>query len=449
MSKETLLVNYACVSAFKRAFYGKVLLREHVNGGMVNFSAGSIKFPDGETSDRPFWGYVLEKAGVKYFLETVDTETGDRIEIRKVLPVFPEGLIPFGYRDNVYELITKPKPAILKPNKRMSFKQLVDKISCLPHTNPEHIKMLWFVVLTQMMDRANFRVSTPPGTGKDSVVDIIGNLVGNAATIVRPTPAKLEYRTTYKLLVINEIVGLPKADWELIEQFILDVAAFKPEVEKRSRAFDKSMEVLNVSDFSLGVFYNDVDTYGNDEVEYVDDTAKGAVLDRLPALRLYGTYSHDFNEIQGINIDDFVKENFDTYRSLVSTFTYYKELLFNIPLKWEMSIPTHIPGNQLKFPERWRINCEKLLRVIQLYSESEEEYRNWEKVLWGAMEDYQDMLTYHREFPKVKEKLSRKELHDLRQGMKKLNTFKQKITKLRRNSNETPDYAGLTQWQTT
>jgi hypothetical protein len=424
-----------------------VLTREHVAGGMVRFAENEIVFPDKEKSERPFWGHILEKNGRKYFLETVDTESGERIDIRKVLPMFAEGLVPFAHRGTVYDLITKPKPATLKPNKRMSFKQLVDQLSCLPHTNPKHARMLWFIVLTQMMDRANFRVSSVPGFGKDSVIDIVGNLVGGAATIVRPTPAKLEYRTTYKLLVVNEIVGLPKADWELIEQFILDVAAFKPEVEKRSRAFDKSMETLNVSDFSFGLFYNDVDTYSGDEVEYVDDIAKGAIVDRLPALRFYGTYQHDFNEVQTVNVEDFVKENFDTYRSLIATFAYYKEKLFDLERKWDMKIPSRVPGTNVPFPERWRINCEKLLRVVQLYSESEAEYRTWEKVLWDAMEDYQDMLKYHQDVPLVRERLSKKEWFDVKAAVKKATTFKQKLAALRSQGGQQPDYAGLTQWQ--
>lgn len=447
MSNDTLLVNYACASAFKRKLYGKILMREHVRGGMVRFPAGSIVYPDGNKAEDDLWGYVIEKANVKYFLESKDAH-GNLIDYKKVMPIFGEDLVPFSYRDVVYHQITRPVPAVLKPNKKMSFRQFVDKLACLPHTNPKHQRLLWFVVLTQMMDRANFRVCSPPAAGKDSVVATVGNIFGNAATITQPTIAKLEFRTTYKLLVINEAVNIPKSTWENIEFFAMEVGDFRPSIEKRSRSMEER-ETLDVADFSLNMFYNDVDTFprcGEPEFEFFEDKVPEAVVNRFMPIRLYGHYTHDFNEVQNINVDKFIEDNFDTYRSLVSTFGHFREQLFNLPVRWSMSVPEDVPGTKHRFPERWRINAEKLFRVIQLYCESEEEYRTWEKVLWDAVEDYHTMLTFQREFTRIKESMSNKDFQELRGSLKKFDTFKQKLNKIKR-SNDTPDYAGLTQWQ--
>ena len=446
MSKDTLLVNYACVAAFKKRYYGRVLMREHVRGGMVRFASGSISYPDGMKADEDLWGYIIEKGNVKYFLESKDSD-GNLIDYRTVMPIFGEGLVPFSYRDVVYHQVTNPVPAVLKPNKKMSFRQFVDKLACLPHTNPKHQRLLWFIVLTQMMDRANFRVCSPPATGKDSVVATVGNLLGNAATITQPTIAKLEFRTTYKLLVINEAVNIPKSTWENIEFFAMEVGDFRPSIEKRSRSTE-DREVLDVADFSLNMFYNDVDTFprcGDADFEFFEDKVPEAVVNRFMPIRLYGHYTHDFNEIQAINIDEFVEKHFDEYRSIVSTFVHFKEQLFDIPVRWEMSIPETIPGTHQKFPERWRTNAQKLLRVVQLYSENEAEYKAWEKVLWDAVEDYHTMLTFQREITRIKESMSSKDFHELRASLKKFDTFKQKLAKVKR-SNDTPDYAGLTQW---
>jgi hypothetical protein len=112
-----------------------------------------------------------------------------------------------------------------------------------------------------------------------------------------------------------------------------------------------------------------------------------------------------------------------------------------------MNIPETVPTTHQKFPERWRINAEKLLRVVQLYSESEAEYRTWEKVLWDSVHDYYDMLTFQREITRMKESMSKKDFDELRASLKKFDTFKQKLSKIKRSS-DTPDYAGLTQWQT-
>jgi len=379
------LLHYDCLSMFKRIFYKDLLTNEHLESDEIRMD--KLTYTDGSTEEEAnLWGYVFKKDGIKYILPS-RLEDGTYINLSKTLPIIAKETIKIAYRGIVYHLIKKPVSAKFRPQKKMSFKEMVDIFSSLGHDNPLHQKLLLFMALSQMMDRANFRISTPPGFGKDSSVDIMGNLIGRSSTIVSPTLAKLEFMTNYKWLAVNEIVDIPKGEWRVIEQFILDAGAFKPEIAKHSRAIAGGVkEMLDISQFSLSLLYNDINNY-NEKTQYFDYVAKDAVKDRFPPFRLYGNFTEDFNSIRNIDVRTFVKDNFDKYKDLIYTFTYYKKNLYNYL--------HHYKTTEFDiYPERWKTNIGKLLKIIDVYCDSETEFKEWVQVIVKAIEDYQEMLKY-------------------------------------------------------
>jgi len=312
--------------------------------------------------------------------------------------------------------VVKAKP---KPTKTMSFKELVDLLSNFKHSNNDHYKLIWFIILTQMIDRAYFRVSTPPGFGKDSVVTICGSLFGDAATIVSPTVAKLEYRSNYKLLVVNEAVDIPKAEWKKVEQFLLDAGDFKPEIEKRSRSGNGTTETLNVKNFSVSLFYNDIDQYKVDPDLYFDMVTKEAVLNRFPALRLHGTYNENFNKLKDLNIPKFVEENFSTYKELIGNFTYYKQNMFSELHDYKVQNTSFS-----SLPERWRTSLNRLLRIVDMYSSSQEEFDHWVGVIIDSIDDYKAMIAYPKVYFQALKSLGEKKVLSL--GVSHRKTHKEK-----------------------
>lgn len=234
--------------------------------------------------------------------------------------------------------------------------------------------------------RRNNNIFITHNCGKDSVVDTIGSLFGSAATIENPTVAKLEFMTSIKWLAVNEVIDIPKVEWRNIEQFLLSTGAHKSEVTKRSRAISGVKETLDISEFSLSLMYNDISDY-SDMTKYIDFVAKKAVLDRFPPFRLYGTFTEDFNTIKEINVKEYVKEHFDDYKSLIYAFTYFKENLLG-----EMSCYNIVALD--KFPQRWTYNIHKLLRVIDIYCESQEEFNTYIQLINDSIKDYKSMLRY-------------------------------------------------------
>jgi len=409
----SLLLHYDIISEWKRQFRKDLLTIDNVTSGQIKIN--KLSFPDGSEDDEAnFWGYTLEKDGKKYLLSATDINDKE-VDVKKLLPIKPKDLMKVATNGNVFYWIRKPVSVRIKPEQSISFKELVDKLTSIEHSNPIHQKLLCFMGLTQMFDRANFRISTPPAFGKDSLVDILGSLVGNAATLENPTLAKLEFMTTYSWLAVNEVVDIRKAEWKIIEQFLLAAGAFKPEITKHSRAIGGCKEVLDISDFSISLMYNDIDCYSDNE-KYFDVVTKKAVLDRFPPLRLYGRFTEDFNSIKQVNIKQFVKDNFEEYKILLRNYMYYKKNIFSLLHNYDTSKLNPMVA-------RWSTNIGRLLKIIDLYCDTQEEFDRWVIVVNDAMKDYKEMLKYPNLLEKASTKLGEKQYREMYIELKKNETF--------------------------
>lgn len=410
-----MILHYDMISEFKRQFYKDILGIEHLQAGEIKID--KVSFPDGGSEEEfNFWGYQLEKNNVKYLLPSKNPD-GTEIKVHDILPIMPKDCQKVAHRGTVYQLINKPVSVRFRPEKKMSFKELVNKMNNLEHTNNTHRRLLCFIAFASMMDRCNFRISSPPSFGKDSVVDTFGNLLGGAFTIENPTIAKLEYMTYAKWLAVNEIVDIQKAEWRNIEQFLLSAGAHKPEITKHSRAIaNGTKEIIDISKFSLSLLYNDIDCYPEVD-KYVDSVTKSAVLDRFPAFRLYGTLSEDFNKTKGEDIPKYVTEHIEEYKDIIYTYTYFK-INLNRELK-RFKADNLVKG----IPSRWLTNISRLLKVIDLYCDTQEEFNEWIEVINKALQDYKDMLIYPELLSKTKHKMKPEELRELR----KISTFSDRV----------------------
>lgn len=427
---------YDLIAEFKRQYFGKLLMQEHLVGHQIMLN--KLTYPDSGTDDTAnFWGYSFLKDGKKYLLSSVNNE-GEEIKLSDYLPLLASGLQKVAHRTDVYYLIRKPVIAKFKSEQTMSFKEMVDSFTSLCHSNPDHQKLMWFITLAQMMDRCNFRIATNAGFGKDSTIDIIGNLIGGAATIENPTIAKLEFMTYQKLLAINEVVDVSKPDWRNIQQFLLAAGAHKPEVTKHSRAVSNGVsEVLNISKFSISLMYNDIDHYSF-KTEFFDEMTKDAVKDRFPALRLHGSFTEDFNKIKDVDIKTYVSQNMEEYKKLIYAYTYYKENLTKHLHRYHTGKLRPITSH------RWRTNIGRLLKMVDLYCDTQEEFDRWLGVINASMQDYDDMLLYPDLVEKVSKRMTNEEFSVFIAGLKELPTFTERNKELVSALNGKKNYVDTT-----
>lgn len=416
------LLNYNAIAIFNEEYYKDLLTQNHLTDGETLFK--TLSDSEGNELGKNIPGYPLQKGNIKYLLpsRTEDEDGARELNLNEDLPIIVKKKQKIYSGSTGYIHIKKYSSAKFRPEQRMTFRELVDKLSSsLSHSNTEHYKLYWMVALASMIDRVNIRLCTPPGFGKDSLVDIMGNLIGNATSITNPTVAKLEYLSYSKWLVLNEVVDVTPGDWRLSEQFLLDAGALKTQIAKRSRAIGGIGEFLDIKNLSLSLFYNDITEY-TDSKKFFDAVTKGAVKDRFLPLRFHGSYTENFNEVSKIDLQEFVKENMGEYDDIIRTFVYYKHNINN-----SLHYYTH-PETKLK--ERHKTALGKILKIVDVYSESQEEFNKWFKIIMDANQDYKEML----EFPLLVEQAIKKqgqaETERFINGLKIIDTFTEKKKRL-------------------
>jgi len=427
-----MLLHYDCISQAKKEIYKDFLTKEHLVDTQIKLS--KLAYPDGTTDEEAnFWGYILRKDGRDYLISAKDSK-GKEINIKSILPVLPKAIQKVASGKDVYYLIKKPISAKFKPEQTMPFNEFITSLTPFKHSNPRHYLLMVFLALSSSFDRVNFRVCSPAGFGKDSAVDIFGNLLGKSGTIENPTVAKLEERANVlDWLAVNEVVEIAKAEWLRIEQFLLSAGSLKPEITKRSRATRGVGEIIDLTNFSITLMYNDIDCYTQPE-KYFDFVSKEAIKDRFPPLRLYGTFVEDFNAVKSFNVKSYVKKNIHLYKELIYAYTYYKD-----------HIPYHNYNTDTlcKVPERWKTSLTRLLRIIDGYCETQEEFDSWIVTINDSLKDYMDMLKYPKKLEEVSQRLSEKKYRELWKELKECDTFTEKLMLLGGSEQKVKDVKGF------
>ena len=383
---DNLLLNYKTLTKFNQKFYSTVITDDNVQGTEINMNR--LTLPDtGEETN--FWGWIIEKNNEKYLLSSTN-KSMEEIKLKNTLPIKILNTQKVSYRGQVYHLIKNYKEVRIKEENRLSYKECIDKICSFQHTNKTHQTLLGIITTALYANRGNIRLSTPPGFGKDSMVQTLNLLLGKAHSIAVPVSgAKLEMLFTLsKLLAINEANDLGKADWSSLEQYLLDTGDFKPGVTKRSRKFEGVGEFIDTNQLSLIMFYNDIDCYP-DHVKYFDFASKEAVKDRFLPLRLNGNLTENFTLIDHLNVDELVEQHMETIKTLVYSLNYhlnnYKE-----QVKRKQFDVEAMDG----FTLRWKQNMNTILEFIALYADDQNEFNKYSQELYKCFADYHAMLEY-------------------------------------------------------
>jgi len=430
---NNVLLHYEAMHAFNKAYYKDLLTLEHVTGGEMRVK--ELVYADGAVGGE-LWCYPLEKDGVKYLLPS--KRAGKAIVLRETLPIRVKSPLDDAHKisnKGVAHFVIKDYTIqTFKAEQKMTFKELIDKLTSLEHSNPEHQKIMMLIAVASAIDRVNFRIASNAGFGKDSSVITMNSLIGGCAAVVSPSQAKLSHMAQQKWLVLSEVLDLSKEDTRIIEQFCLNVGDSKPEFVKPKRSVGTAPEVLNISNLSLSIFYNQIDEYVEGEKVYFDVVTKAAFQDRFPPLRLWGKFNRETNNLHGIDVKEFAIEHTQEYKDLIYTLMFYRQNSNPGRPQWQKT-------NKFMTSERWKSNFDKLFKWVDLYSETQEEFTKWEKTIYDALDDYQEMLLYPEFLEQANKRMSKKELFSVTEKLRQMKTFKEKNNYLRRAAVGQTDYA--------
>jgi len=392
------LLNYNTLSHFRALENQGILDKKHL-AEKYSVHLKKLTFADGGEEELDLFAWHFNKDG-EDFLIPMQNDDGSMKDMDSILPLRVKGnpqLVAHGGK--VYRLVPSQNYTVLKynPEKIYSFREMVDTLSGIEHSNSKAKKLFTIMSIASYLDVCHFRVSTNPGFGKDSMVDTLGLLMGDASTVENPSLAKFEREITLNQMVgLNELTKIKKADWDSIQMVLLACAAQKPSIKKRTRKFDGVGEEIDLSHLSVVMMYNDITDYDSPD-KYFDSVTDKNVIDRFPAFRFWGRITYDFSKDDDTDFKRVAREGQTDLRGIIKTLLYYKENWSSEHHGYPFSVSGVSP--------RWQLNISRMLRYIDLYCESKEEFDEYVALLKGAMVDYQAMLSFPGLEKAVKEML--------------------------------------------
>lgn len=422
-------LNYKALDYFRLLEQEGILDHKHLSEKYsIHFK--KLTYADGGEEDIDLFSWHFTKDG-KDYLVPMQNSDGSMKDLDGILPLRVKGspqLVANGGK--VYSLIPSSNYTVLKyqPERFYSFKEVVDYLTAFSHSNEEHQKLLWIMMLASYLDVVHFRVSTNPSFGKDSAVDTIGLLMGDASSVENPSLPKFEREISVSSMVaLNEVTKIKKGDWDLIQMILLAVAAQKPSIKKRTRKFDGVGEEIDLSNLSLIIMYNDITDYDSPK-KYFDNVTDKNVIDRFPAFRFHGRITHDFSKDDSVDFKRVARESQLELRNLIKTLLWYKD-------NWSKEYSGYSYSLNGVSP-RWELNISRILRFVDLYCDSQEEFSKMVALLKKSMVDYSSMLSYPALLEAVYEKINntftrpkerREKKSEMQNYLNKENLFSSKI----------------------
>jgi len=369
------LLTYKNIGTFKKEYYKDLLTNEHLEDVEKYFKI--VTDEAGNEYELNRFCYVLAKNGKKYLLSTQD---------RQNLPIEVTLERKLAHRNEAYYVIMGYNKAGFKKDKKKSLRELIDILSNFEHEQPQQLKVETMVTLAQMYYRSNILKCSIPGFGKDSRIGIFNGLFLKANSISNPTTAKLYLLSDSKLLVINEMKKVSAKVWDDLESYLLVVGDFNEEVTKNSRAIGGGQEIISISQLSLSILFNDIDS--SSPKKFFQYRASDELKDRFFPMRYYGRFTEKFVDEELITSEGYVKKHWNEYIDLINTYSYYED---EQNLLKEMK-----PFNEpvLNFTNRWNTSLQAVLRIINVYSETQEEYDYWWNIILSCHEEYNEMLRF-------------------------------------------------------
>jgi len=359
-----------CLSLFTERLYENIFTKENIKTKKKCIPI------DGEK----YYGYFLEKNKETFFIQD------DGI---KGLPFRIDKALETDYKGDVFKVITEFTSIKIPSEKKMSFRELVNNTPSFTHTNPLHFLLYKIVAISSYIDRLNARISTDQGFGKDSVVNIIQQLVNSTVNIYGATFAKLEFSLINKLIILNEMGNLKKDDKINMQEFLLATGDFSNDYTKRTRKTLTTQEQYNISKLSLLIFYNLPQHYIGKAQEFFDQLFTKAVIRRFIPFYFKGNLTTEFEKI--IDIKQIVDKNEQNYKDVIATLNYFREHIIK-EIKYD--IPTNIEfSDKLK---RYGRVFNTLLKYISEYAESQEEFNTLSLELFKCYKNYSKLLVTER-----------------------------------------------------
>jgi len=328
------------------------------------------------------------------------------------LPIVVTASEAVKYRGKIYRMIEAYKTVKVTPEKRMSFRELIDwfdfkladeltinnlgRKQVIKYSEKEkernkiHFLLFKIFMLGAEIGRVNFRVSTSPGFGKDSMSAILGFLMNDVASTSPRSVAAIEYRLFNKLLVLNELSALESSQRDVIWKMLEMVGDYKNTYEKSTRATSGTFDKYDISNLSLVIFYNRPEDYAmaKKEDKFFDNIFGAAIQDRFIPFRFEGTI--DKRQFKRTPPKGTYEKYKDEYLAVLKTIYWYRENYLNEVESFYEFIDNYTDEKQFVFG-RHPLSFYKLAVFVALYAKDKDELKFLLDNMYEAYQKYYGM----------------------------------------------------------
>lgn len=357
--------NYKTLHRFNKAYYEGLITEAMACGDEMFITV--IKDDEGQEKPMDMFVYPYRKGKDIYLIPS--------LYVNKLpVQITKENKVSYAKKGYVMPNIDEEgnvslTPMRIIPEKAIDPRRLLETFAPFDVTNPIQDKLMKAVALVAYIDRINVAICGTQSSGKTSKFESLKPLMGNIASVGKPTMAKLKYLLGNQTLVINEINGLDKASREDVEMFFLDAGDGKETFENNSRSVNGTKEVFDISKLSLVLVFN---TFA--EMKYKKEKFFSTMWDNDAVVRRFfpvlfdNAILTDFHEV--FDVDAAVKHNFEEYVKFIKTIRWLRKNYI------EMDYKTYGEQNY-KFDKKhnlWKNTFYKMKHWLAVFATDEQEY---------------------------------------------------------------------------
>ena len=350
-----------------------------------NISTDTLKEIEFENDEgmpcKPIRGYFAVKDKRKYwieeqFLDKLPLRMGDSFEELK-------------HKEDLVHRPLKPKTFRITPNKEYPVRQFIDNFLPFKHSNEKHWTLLKFISLAGFIGRVYCCISSFSEFGKSSVYDVLHYLTDKSPVFKpRSVPGVLCKINGVGNIVFDETHRCKKDIRDIIEEFALQIGGGKALYINGALKSSKTKMRYDCSLQSITFLYNNNSNYDDPLKDYFEFIFSNnvAIDSRFLKFKLDGKLTEEFSK--DFDVPGLAEQYKMEYVKIAKQLFYLQELKKSNGYERRF-----VTKGKLNLKGRKLITFSEITWLVDMYSETQEEYDVWIDDLEQSIIGYKSMVT--------------------------------------------------------
>ena len=363
------------ISTHNSILYDTLIQPHHVTSDNLK----SVLFDGASEEDR---GYFARKDKRKYWIDEAHLE---------ILPLRIKDTQELQYKEDIILKPINVSTFRINAEHTIPMKELIDQFCPFTHSNPDAWTLMKMVAITGYIGKTFVCVASEPNFGKTSVFSVLHGITDKCPVFKpRSIPGVLNKINIIGNMVFDEAHEVQKEIRVIMEEFTLCIGGGSTTYINGAMKSHLTKNKYDCSLQSITFLYNNVDCYKQPDKSYFEVIWKNnkAMDDRLLKLQLTGRMTQSFS--RDFNIKQQAEDNKTYYINFAKELAYLQE--YKKSGAYEKRYTDMKPNPMLNIKGRKLQIWNEILWIIDQYSQSQQEYNKWIKLLEDAVNDYKTMI---------------------------------------------------------